>query len=112
MTASTASANLVIRDTDTIQAAMVAIDKNSHRSVVVVNDANVVVGTVSDGDIRRALLDGRVPTTPVHRVMNADFVAVTDGDVDRAKEIFSQSQVFIIPVIDEHGKLVRVLTSY
>lgn len=103
---------LVVRDTATIQAAMLSIDLNTHRTVIVVNDNNVVVGTLSDGDIRKALLDGRLLTTPVNRVMNADFTALTQSDRDRAGEIFAESHIFLIPVIDEHGKLVDILKAY
>lgn len=103
---------LVVRDTATIQAAMLSIDTNTHRTVIVVNDADVVVGTLSDGDIRKALLDGRLFTTPVHRVMNPDFIALTLQERDRAAAIFDEHHIFLIPVIDEHGKLLDILTAY
>jgi CBS domain-containing protein len=103
---------LVVNETDTVQAAMLAIDQNSCRSVIVVNDANVVVGTLSDGDIRKSLLEGRLMTTPVHRVMNSDFIALTASEQGRARSIFDETHVFLIPVIDEHGKLLDILTAY
>ncbi len=103
---------LVVRDTATIQAAMLSIDTNTHRTVIVVNDRNVVVGTLSDGDIRKALLDGRLLTTPVHRVMNPDFIALTVKDRARAKAIFDEHHIFLIPVIDEDGMLLEILAAY
>jgi len=103
---------LVVSDTDTIQAAMMAIENNDHRSVVVVNAHGVAVGTVSDGDIRKSLLDGRLLATPVHRVMNMDFIALTDSERSRAPGIFQEKHIFLIPLIDERGKLLDVLTAY
>ncbi len=103
---------LVVNDTDTIQAAMLAIDQNLYRSVIVVNEANVVVGALSDGDIRRSMLEGRLMMTPVHRVMNSDFIALTASEQGRARSIFDETHVFLIPVIDEHGKLLDILTAY
>jgi mannose-1-phosphate guanylyltransferase/mannose-6-phosphate isomerase len=110
MTEQTTS-TFVICDTDTLQAAMVAIDTNLHRSVVVVNDKNVVVGTLSDGDIRKALLDGRLLATPVHRVMNIDFTALTRSEINRARGILAEGHILLIPVIDEHGKLLEVVSA-
>lgn len=103
---------LVVRDTATIQAAMVSIDLNTHRSVVVVNDRNVVVGMLSDGDIRKAVLDGRLLSTPVHRVMNPDFIALTPQARDRARAIFDEHHIILIPVIDETGMLLEILSEY
>lgn len=102
----------VVRETDTIQAAMLAIENNDHRSVIVVNPHGIVVGTVSDGDIRKSMLDGRLLTTPVHRVMNPDFVALTLAQRDRAPGLFAERHIFLIPLIDDHGKLLDVLTAY
>lgn len=102
----------VVNETDTIQAAMLAIDRNCYRSVIVVNDESVVVGTLSDGDVRKSLLDGRLLSTPVHRVMNSDFIALTSSDRARAPAIFAEHHVFLIPVIDKHGKLLDILTAY
>lgn len=101
----------VVRDADTLQAAMLAIDKNLHRSVVVINGAGVVVGMLSDGDVRKSLLDGRLFSTPVHRVMNSDFIALAPGEQEKARAIFAEGHVFVIPVIDERGKLLDVLTT-
>ena len=61
---------LVVRDTDTLEEALVAIENNSYRSVIVLNETDVVVGTLSDGDARKSVLDHRLLSTPVHRVMN------------------------------------------
>ncbi|MBM3302807.1 MAG: CBS domain-containing protein [Deltaproteobacteria bacterium] len=103
---------LVIRDTDTLEAAMVAIENNNYRSVIVVNQNDVVVGTLSDGDARKSVLDHRLLSTPVHRVMNPNFIALTVTEREKAARIFNETHVFLIPLIDEHGQLVDVLTAY
>ena len=101
----------VVRDTDTLQAALLAIDINMHRSVVVTNAENVVVGVLSDGDARKSLIDGRLLSTPVHRIMNADFIAVGPQETDKAKDLLTAGHIFVIPVIDSDGKLIGVNTS-
>ncbi|MBI4353731.1 MAG: CBS domain-containing protein [Candidatus Omnitrophica bacterium] len=101
-----------VSDNDTIETAMALIEQNNHRSVVVVDARGVVVGTLSDGDIRKAVLDHRVLSMPVHQAMNTHFIAVTAEEADRAKAIFEQQHIFLIPVIDRLGHLVNIMTAY
>jgi predicted transcriptional regulator len=103
---------LVIRDTVTLEEALVAIENNFYRSVIVLNKDDVVVGTLSDGDARKSVLDHRLLSTPVNRVMNSNCIALTVDEKQKAKTIFEHTNVFLIPIIDEHGKLIDVLTAY
>ena len=104
-------AKYVVLDTDSVQTALLSIDYNEHRTVVVTNADNVVVGVLSDGDARKSLLDGRLLSTPVHRVMNTDFVSVGLEDVAKARELLTQGHIFVIPVVDSQGALLEILTS-
>ena len=101
----------VVRDTDTLQTALLAIDINMHRSVVVTNAENVVVGVLSDGDARKSLLDGRLLSTPVHRIMNADFIAVSPQETAKAKDLLTQGHIFVIPVVNASGTLLEILRA-
>ena len=101
----------VVRDTDTLLTAVLAIERNEHRTVVVTNNDNIVVGVLSDGDARMSLIDGRLLSTPVHRVMNADFIAVSPKEHAKAKEILAQGHIFVIPVVDAQGKLLTFHTT-
>lgn len=103
---------LVVRDTATLEEALVAIENNFYRSVIVLNDHDVVVGTLSDGDARKSVLDHRLLSTPVSRVMNSNCITLTAREKEKAKAIFEHTNVFLIPIIDEHGKLLDVLTAY
>lgn len=103
---------LVIRDTATLEEALVAIENNFYRSVIVLNKDDIVVGTLSDGDARKSVLDHRLLSTPVNRVMNSNCIALTVDEKQKAKGIFEHTNVFLIPIIDQHGKLVDVVTAY
>lgn len=101
----------VVRPDDTIESALGLIEDNGHRSVIVVSDEGVVVGTLSDGDARKAILDRRLLTTPVHAVMNTNFIALRPGE--SADSIFAeQPYILLIPVVDDGGRLVNVVTAY
>lgn len=102
----------IVCESDTIETAMAQIEENQHRSVIVLNPTDVVVGTLSDGDLRKALLERRLMTTPVGRVMNPNYIGLLRDGMHRAPEIFATQHIFLIPIIDEAGKLLDILTAY
>ncbi len=56
-----------------VKDAIQTLNTQKGKIVIVLNSENVVVGTITDGDIRRALLDGVTVDYPVEKVMNKDF---------------------------------------
>lgn len=102
----------VVRQHDSLETAMLVIEENRHRSVVVLDDDDVVVGTLSDGDARKAILDRRLLTTPVEHVMNTNFVALGPDERERAREYFEREHLFLVPIVDGNGKLLEIQTAY
>lgn len=96
----------------TLKDALALIEANRHRSLIVVGEGDAVVGTLSDGDIRKALLKGRLLVTPVCDVMSTNFVSVGPAEMDRAAELFKKRRVFLIPVVDERARLIDILEAY
>ena len=101
----------VVQVHETLEAAMLLIEENRHRSVIVL-DGDKVVGTLSDGDIRKAILDRRLLTTPVEHVMNTNFVSVAPDDRARARELLRDADFFLIPIVAADGTLVAIETAY
>jgi len=101
-----------IKGEATLKQAMELIEENQHRSLIVVDDKECVIGTLSDGDIRKAVLRDGLTITKVHSIMNLDFQYIKKGEEGKSEEIFLKTHVFLIPVIDRKGKLVDILESY
>lgn len=73
-------------------------------------DTKRVVGTLTDGDIRRAILRGYTLESPVSDAMFTGFKRLVDNDsdqVDTIRDIRSQG-ISLVPVVDGAGRLVRV----
>lgn len=102
-----------INPEDSAFEALSKIEVNGYGTVIVVTDKNGqlhVVGTLSDGDIRKALLDHHMLTIPVKNVMNQAFLSVFEGELDRAKSFFSKSFfIRLIPVVTSEGILIDVI---
>jgi CBS domain-containing protein len=101
-----------VRETDTLEAALARIEANGLRSVIVLDGRGRVMGTLSDGDARKALLNRRLISTQVRQLMNLNFVWLPPAEVHRAKELFERHRIFMIPVMEDDQKLVDVLKAY
>lgn len=104
-------ADFIVAPTDTIHTAMEKITRNRRRVVVVV-DGKTVVGTVSDGDIRRAFLKDVLPIAPVEKVMNVNCRTTTERDPARLRAILQRELQTVLPVVDERGELIDIALAY
>ena len=100
-----------VQTTDSIRTAMVKITANRYRAVVVL-DQDKVVGTVSDGDIRRAFLKEVLPIAPVEQIMNINCCTTTERDPQKLAEIIRREQVTLLPVIGDANELLDVALAY
>ena len=101
----------IIRDNATIREALVALDGNTHdwQTLFVVDDANCMVGTLTDGDIRRGFIMGAALEDSVSSVMHRDFKFVREGQIDaQLLKKFRSRQIYFIPVLDETNRVVSV----
>ena len=99
----------IILSQSTIYDALVKIEKNKHRSLIVVNDENKVVGSLSDGDVRKGLLNHILLDAPVHKVMNLNFKMLNESNnSEDVIKIFNDYNIFIIPIVDDNIKLIDI----
>lgn len=97
--------------TDTIRTAMLKITANKYR-VVVVLDGKKVVGTVSDGDIRRAFLKEVLPIAPVEKIMNINCRTTTETDPHKLKKVIRREMVTVLPIVNDENELIDVALAY
>jgi len=100
----------IVSSNSTIEEAWSIIEDNKHRSVIVVANEKVV-GTLSDGDIRKAMLAKRLLSTPVREVMNLNFTSVTEDRIADAEQLFREKNIFLIPVVDKDMKLIDIIVK-
>lgn len=100
-----------IYDDATILDALKAMDGSSHDSqtLFVINEKEVMVGTLTDGDIRRGLINGASVSDSVRTVMHASFRFLREGD-DNARILkeYRSRLIYFVPVLDNEGHILRV----
>ena len=100
-----------IKKDASIKEALVALDGNTHdwQTLFVVDDDERMVGTLTDGDIRRGLIRGAALEDAVSTVMHTSFKFVREGQNDALQfKAFRDKQIFFIPVLDAENHVVRV----
>ena len=90
--------------------ALRVIDLGSVQMALVVDDQKRLLGTLTDGDIRRGLLHGEILDAPAERLMNRQFRFVRIGeDQTKVMEMMHRERLMQIPVIDHDGRVVELL---
>ena len=88
-----------------IRDAMKTISKNQRGLCFLINNSQKLVGVITDGDIRRFLLNGKTLDTKLNELVLKDFSFLRTGfTLSEAQEKVQKFKV--IPVVDKTNKLV------
>lgn len=100
----------VIDENATVRNALAKIDANHEGVVLVISATGAVVGLVTDGDIRRKLLDNVTLDDAIKLCANPDFVHA-HAKTSRER-ILKQldNQIRAIPLLDDQRRLVNIIT--
>lgn len=104
--------NCIINEDATIREALVAINSitGNGESLIVVNKAQQMVGSLTDGDIRRGLIGGADLVDSVRNIMHRDFRYIKHSDFDVAHlKSFRDQRIMFIPILDEQKHVVDVV---
>ena len=100
-----------VRLDTSIHDALKIINHREGQIALVVDGEQKLLGTVTDGDVRRGLLSGIDVQSPVSMIMNLDPVkAKSSDDRQLILSIMKQNKLHQIPVVDDAGCLLRLET--
>ena len=93
----------------TIQQAIANLDQVAIKIVLVVNEAGALLGTISDGDIRRGLLKGLDLSSPIAGIVHHNaFVVPPHIGREMVMQIMTANKILQVPVVDENHHVVGV----
>ncbi len=91
----------------TIREAMQTLTDAGLRIVLIVDKEDCLIGTVTDGDIRRGLLKGGHLEETIAQIMNKDPVFVPPGlSKSEMHSILLSSGVLALPIVDDHKHIL------
>ena len=103
---------LVSPDTS-LEDAIATLDRGALRIAMVVDDQRRLLGTLTDGDVRRALLKRISLGVPVREVMcTTPQIAHRDWTRERVLSIMESTQLLQLPVVDAQRHVVGLVTLH
>jgi dTDP-glucose pyrophosphorylase len=96
----------------TLKDALKRIDQATTGTLVVLDDNGHLIGTLSDGDARRAILNGASLDKDIFEVFNRTPYSLQTEHLTKegARHLFLDKRLKLIPIVDREGTLHDVLT--
>lgn len=93
----------------TIVDAMEKIDQNARGILFIVDEENKLIGALTDGDIRRWIMNAGEITSVVSNAMNKQPKNLSLAEKHDAVKIMREKSITAIPIIDNLGKIVDIV---
>lgn len=100
---------LFLPETATIKDAMCSFEKSGFQIVLIIDEKRRLIGMATEGDIRRALLQGHGLISPIHPHINRSPLT---GNIDMPREELINllsDRIHFLPIIDREGSVQDVL---
>lgn len=102
---------VLITEHKSLKETIEVIDKAALQIALVVDNSLRLLGVVTDGDIRRALIKGLSLETPVDQVMNRHAKKLRDDSSKSLQlALLRRYQVLHLPLVDHEGKVTGLAT--
>ena len=98
----------IVANTDDISLAIESLQKCIIKLVLVAKD-NKLIGTITDGDIRRALLNGKNLQTKCKDIMNVDPKCALVNDYKNINKLLISYRY--IPLVDSNKNIVDIISN-
>ncbi len=86
-----------------------AIRDVSRLILFVIDESEKVVGSLTDGDIRRSLAEDANINKPIGLICNRNFVFETDKKGFLDLKLYRKTNIKILPILDKKKRMVRII---
>ena len=96
----------------TLRDVLTAMTRSARQVALIVDEDRHLLGLMTDGDARKALLRGHTLDAPVDAVMNRRPVVLSAGVArEEALALMRSHSIRYVPVLDGNGVVVELLGS-
>lgn len=104
MALSPSVSDLVVPVTASLREALAPLDRGGLGFLMVVDESGKLVGVLTDGDIRRAMLRGAGPDGPVAAATRSDYVSLPIDATDAQITAALDERIAFVPLVDRDGR--------
>lgn len=99
--------DILVPPTLSLGDALKALDRGGCRILLIVDNVGKLLGTLTDGDVRRAILKQVSMSSPVANFMNAmPKIALIGESPERLRMVMEQHSLLHMPLVDHNGHIV------
>ncbi len=100
--------NIFVAEIETIKDVLKKLETTAEKVLLVTDQENRLLGTISDGDIRTYLLKGESLDGDIKEVYfkKPTYLRKSEYSIETAREIFLKKKVDLIPVLDEDDVVI------
>tara|TARA_B100000035_G_C20968616_1_gene539974 strand:- start:135 stop:1193 length:1059 start_codon:yes stop_codon:yes gene_type:complete len=103
--------NLLILPNRTVKFSLQKISQTGQKCLVVIDRKKKLLGTLSDGDIRRSILRDKNLNLKISNIFkkNCYYFEKKKIDTEKIKKIFLKHKLDLIPIIDDKKKVIDII---
>ncbi len=100
----------LVNKNHTLLDTMKIIDDSSLQFAVVVDEEQHLLGTVTDGDIRRGILRGEGLDVTITSIMNPSPISARRGQkYHKYKQLMKSKMLKQLPIVDDNNRIINIL---
>ena len=105
--------NLIL-PTSSIKKALNDLKLSGEKCLIVVNSNKKLLGTLSDGDIREAILNNHSLSDSIKNIYQKKCIYFYEKDLDiiKIKKIFTNKIISLIPVVNNNLKVIKTINWF
>ena len=102
--------DFLVSEDESLENVLELMEKGGERILIVVDKQNRLLGTITDGDIRRELISSGLKTSSnAQKIMNSSPVSSTHKDKNSWKELFSKYEIEHLPICNEDKTIDKII---
>ena len=96
----------------TIEDCIRILNLHGKKCLIIVNSENQLIGTISDGDIRSAILNQIPIESSINKVFKRKCIYFYENDYNKSdlKKIFIENRIGLIPIINKKKLIIDVIS--
>ncbi len=98
----------IVLSDNNIMDIMRKIDKNARGVVFVCDDDRRLLGSITDGDIRRFIIHSGKLDARAKQIMKTDPIFVPEKEIESARRIMRIRQISSIPILDKDHRVIDI----
>lgn len=105
--------NIFIFENSNIYQAMENLQKTSEKCLIVINKSKRLLGTITDGDIRRAILNRTTTTTNIKKIYKKDCIYLEKKkyNISKVLKIINSKEVNLVPIVNDKKIVIDYVTA-